>query len=710
MIEYDYELFEDEKDEIKKYTPKKISKRLSNLFYIEGPNSIGKSTLLYLIALGFYGLKNNKLPESVKYKIERLFSSDKTKVKFDIEVSDPNQELKLISKKPDINKKDIDVYEINGKEKTFLSSEAFSKKYRLICDVPDNPTNRLKELTEEIKETQNEYGANVGQLKEYIQKVLHDIEKSKDPNKIGKLKRELESFKVQHEKMKKTHKVRSEILSELKKSFYTNFYYEYKSKISSLQDTINELNNKVEKVKGVKYRETAKNKKLIGESKYMEYEIEKHQDILLSRLSNLKLKKSEISLDIFKKIHIGDCIENRKFPNEYELVIHRLTRLLEDTEEEEATKEDTLRINLYRELITLLKNYRDNVQELPGIKKPIKELITDLESYVIDHNENEVYVQNIKTALGELSQITVLKEKLERDYFTELKKMDNEKSKNSLEEEDSSFGELNLNTKKMEELKEKYEFFDREYGKLGKPSLIKTCKLGYGILEKYGSYGEEQLMEEITKLEEVLSTQESDLERAKYNVERTVEQIKDLENRKAHKYQEHKSRLLKLLTVCAVLDGKLRRNFSDYIKRIRDRVKETNDRKEKEYREAVFKYLGKKIGFVRHVEKEYEVESIDFINQTVKTTSKKEISLLSLGTGQGQSAYLRGVLRNAEAADNRTLIVLFDEIAMMDENSLKPVIDDMVDLRNKKRLLLGIIVQKGKEVKVVDLEKNASKK
>jgi len=69
-----------------------------------------------------------------------------------------------------------------------------------------------------------------------------------------------------------------------------------------------------------------------------------------------------------------------------------------------------------------------------------------------------------------------------------------------------------------------------------------------------------------------------------------------------------------------------------------------------------------------------------------------------MGTGQSQSAYILSLLNVKD--DPRKIIALFDEIAMMDDNSLRPVYSKMRELYKAKKLLLGILVQKGNEIKV----------
>jgi len=71
--------------------------------------------------------------------------------------------------------------------------------------------------------------------------------------------------------------------------------------------------------------------------------------------------------------------------------------------------------------------------------------------------------------------------------------------------------------------------------------------------------------------------------------------------------------------------------------------------------------------------------------------------LSDLGTGQSQSAFLKGLLNTN---DDRKIIALFDEVAMMDSKSLKPIYVKLKELHEQEKLLCGIIVQKADEFKI----------
>jgi len=107
MIKYDYDLRRDEKDEIITYKPDLISKELPNLVYIEGPNSSGKSTLLHILALSFYGTKNLKIKQALQEKMDNLVNSEHQHISFKIAITNKNNKVELTAEKRDFKTKDI---------------------------------------------------------------------------------------------------------------------------------------------------------------------------------------------------------------------------------------------------------------------------------------------------------------------------------------------------------------------------------------------------------------------------------------------------------------------------------------------------------------------------------------------------------------------------------------------------------------------------
>ena len=134
--------------------------------------------------------------------------------------------------------------------------------------------------------------------------------------------------------------------------------------------------------------------------------------------------------------------------------------------------------------------------------------------------------------------------------------------------------------------------------------------------------------------------------------------------------------------------------YGQYLEKIKR--KETSDTEDPEYQEyidSIGRYLAKVIGEIQHIDGRYSLESVDLLNDKFETKTGKTIRFSDMGTGQGQSTYLMSQLKNAEISEKK-VVALFDEIALMDSNSLSPIKSEMARLNREGKLLTGIMVQR----------------
>jgi exonuclease SbcC len=168
--------------------------------------------------------------------------------------------------------------------------------------------------------------------------------------------------------------------------------------------------------------------------------------------------------------------------------------------------------------------------------------------------------------------------------------------------------------------------------------------------------------------------------------------------KKKHPYHAHLEFLEKTLAEVQKTEDKMQ-SYNKYIINIEKGKSKysTSNKDEKEYYKRLFVYLGSRVQTVLHVDKEYKIASIDLINNTIITKNGKIIRTGDMGTGQSQSAFLTGLLNTD---NDKKVIALFDEVAMMDEHSLAPVYNKLRSLSKSGKLLIGIIVQKANKTKV----------
>jgi DNA repair protein SbcC/Rad50 len=187
MLEFDYLIERNDGKSINKYTPI-INSKLENLISISAPNDFGKSTLLNLIALSFFGLENKRINPSLIERMESLVSSDRQKVKFEINITKDNLKLHILSKKGDLNNSEISRFEkIDNGDFKRITQEYFDRNYLLIYDIPDNPLGRINELNKDLYQKQHKIGDRIKSLSIYIRDIITEISNSKDPKKIKEL-------------------------------------------------------------------------------------------------------------------------------------------------------------------------------------------------------------------------------------------------------------------------------------------------------------------------------------------------------------------------------------------------------------------------------------------------------------------------------------------------------------------------------------------
>ena len=149
------------------------------------------------------------------------------------------------------------------------------------------------------------------------------------------------------------------------------------------------------------------------------------------------------------------------------------------------------------------------------------------------------------------------------------------------------------------------------------------------------------------------------------------------------------------------LEQKLRRCTS-FLSELKegDYEKIASDPEKKLYFDEVSVYLASIMKNIKHIDKTYAVKKIDMLGREVFASDGTVIKFDYFGTGQSQSAYLRGLLSRA---DKRKLVVLFDEISNMDTDSLEPIREKISELYSKGSLVMAMLVQKGDQTRVHSL-------
>ena len=95
--------------------------------------------------------------------------------------------------------------------------------------------------------------------------------------------------------------------------------------------------------------------------------------------------------------------------------------------------------------------------------------------------------------------------------------------------------------------------------------------------------------------------------------------------------------------------------------------------------------------------KEYPVDYVN-VNDGVVVCGDMKIFFTDMGTGEGQLAYLLGLLNSD---DSRMTIAIFDETNLMDPTLVKKILSRLQSLYDDGKLLLGMMAAPTEEKEVV---------
>jgi len=700
MIEFDYEITRDEGNEQKIYKPDGIPTTLDNICSIEGPNSSGKSTLLHIIALSMHGLKNNEIHPALKSKMNNLINSDHQKLVFNLSITNKDKSIKIRSEKKGPNEP-IRTYEvdINGKEK-LISPERFERNYNVIYDIPVDPTERLEQLTHDIKEAQVRYGSRVGELKARLREIIDNIKHSRDPNRLNELEGYLANNQENRSTQLKTVDLLEKHLDVLEKFAYLKMYQKYSDKLSTINRKIKKIESDMKKENRSKKRMNKRISTLkmscISSLKEMRETFEQFTNFIRDLIPDDEIHH----LNYWERIDLNDTLENYEFDENLKSEIINFKEILTDLEKQYYSKENLKEGEFYKFLLKLLDSFLDIDVELPGGKK-IREFREEILRMKNDFEPVIVTGENIEKAIELLRILDESYDRIENEFLSKLRKIKRESPEELVDyqTENQIIGDMlkDLQEKKND-FERKKEYYEKEWVKKGKPEN-NEIEADKNIWNKYVNYSELQLKNELSSLKGNVLEINAEIKSIDTSIGRLELQISELKKKKEHPYQKYLDYIEDVLVPSIEsLEQKLKVTFDENIKQIIRKNARHSEKKEKEiYYKAIFKFLARKIDYIRYIDEEYKVSMIDLIDEIIITDNKKSIRFADMGTGQSQSAYLMGKLN---PSDNRKIIALFDEIASMDSYSLNPIYKRLNELYKNNELLAGIVVQRADKVNV----------
>lgn len=664
--------------------------------------------------MGLFGVKCGKMNPILLKRMNSLLTSEYQKLIFEIKISSENESLILRSRKNDPNRSEIILEEsINGKSYKPISFEKFESKYNLIYDIPNNPTERLYDLIAELKEEQLRYGNRFKEFGWFLRDTIKEITQHRDPKRLEELKERLKQAVQNGKGLIKELPELQNFLDLLEKHAYVKYYYYYQNECIRLRYAKNEIEEKIGVFARSGRKLSSKFGKLRKRIAALQGDFSACYNEVTPLIENTLPKKERHRFEIWKGFNPYDSGENELNRIRVE-AIHFMN--LFGSEIERMQSEGSFRdASTLEKIIQSLKEFENSSIMIPKIKVTVKEFIEILrekskENYLlISKHENLIEIVDLleklksnmdmlRSGLKEIREISAKSTKLTERYSESLYEPSQLRS---LEEEfDDAMGKRDYYFHKC--LSKNIDEKLLEQGSF--PETIRTLPKKEDI-KPFLSLNEKQTETKISELEEDIVRKRGEIESFKVYIDQYQKEKERLEKEKPHKYEKHKAQLENLLRKIESISQKLLHEYKNNIRSlVEKKVKKDEIEKQevkRRYYEEVSKYLAHRIGSFRHIDTTYKAKIVDLVSGVIITDNDLTIYLGDMGTGQSQSAYLLGLLNVKN--DDRKIIALFDEIAMMDDSSLEPIYDRMQGLYKAKRLLLGILVQKGNKIKIKSL-------
>ncbi|BCY17705.1 hypothetical protein hrd7_15540 [Leptolinea sp. HRD-7] len=717
MLKIDYTLERDISGDIEIFKPKDLPKEFeSNVLYIKAPNASGKSTLLNLIALGLFGnkLSTDEIDPVLKNRIIELQSSSRQKVIFDICIDNPEMGLSILSSKKNRETQDISVIKKVGDKSTQLSAETFFKEFRVIYDIPQKPLERLPQLISEIQTKQNDLGNRIGLLKDFLRTKIEEIRNSKDPNILSDLENKRKQLIDELENNEKDLKAHQFFLENLNTYFLTRTYV-------SLYDRLEESKKRYAKVKEEISCTQVKGTKIAKKQTEISNQIKESINTCRTLFFGTRILLEKIlpnnEKDRFILWDQSSIDDEVNFPQNHHTLRNQsnyFVTLLDTLIEKEKISDslESERYEVYERLISILSDARFSDLTLPGFNQTVSSFLGLLSEEIKIFQEKNKNIKDLSLCKENLSRFIQQLEKT-IDLISEFRETE-------AQDPDPSYINIQARTIEQEQLKRfiaksEADMFDLRKTLVAngidplKARIILNQTKQASEISTYLDASDIQLSKTIEEFTQRIHSYKDRIEAIQRNITIKTNLISEMNNRETHPYYQYLNRIEVLFQYVQRLEQRFKNQFMTYAKHSKEITSggiltQKLQENEMRYLDNLGIYLGKKIGHVRHIESEYKIQKLNLLKSSiiVEDLDKKVIEIMfsDLSTGQSQSMYLRSKLN---LNDNKKIIALFDEVATMDETSLKPIKDKLKELYYEKKLLLAIIVQKGEKVEITSL-------
>ena len=700
----------------------------SRILVIQASNSSGKSFLLNSIAYAFNALElsDDDLSPTLRRSMKYLIDKEHQLIDFNIDINDPDG-FSLQSK---FNSLDTNVISITNKDGSniVIDQQEFVDRYKLLYDIPEKPLDRIYKLLKSIKDFNLDILNQINPLDLKMISVLRSIKDVRNEAVIADIQKRIDDNRVLVASYNSNLIGFDKKLKDLEN--HTNLI---KLKRSVIRVEINKEEHKKVSAEIKKLKPISKKNIVIQNSKVIKDLKKEIRDL---RISNLL---------IYCKAEMNENDYSNKFSDNFsENDTNMFNYLFENSESiiNDLLVYDQENIYKFLKSVQLFKTVSlDKV--FNGLKiglnevdfKLVRSLKTDFSKYKEYEGDSEI----IKDLFDKNSDIIINELNILENKYAEIDKINNIQK-----ELNDTLDKITTKVNKALKLSKKlYRAINKnnkgsKQDNLYNTTLEKKNNLEYSItkdskeiqtlnfqLEKDGiSSLDLTLLNNINRLIENLFVKNSYCrgqekekvdeyknEIKKYNIYITQLQKSILDDEVKFEVEDSKH-----TSIYAEHHGKIKvfsnklSFFTKYLVQKNNLIddhgelKISNSDEDVSYMKIIGEFVASLMGNkIIYQNSTVDIDYIDYTNTTPSfvTPENKRIAFSDFSGGQGSSNYLKAKLNINE---EKKFIVLIDEIANMDDQSLDIVIGRLKELDNNNKLLLAILVEPVKEKNVFKIK------
>ena len=707
-IEFDYTIKRYEGTSIREFKPEAIKSPLSNISIISAPNSSGKSTLMNLIALSLFGTDNKAVAVNESLKKQLSFVTDESiqHIIFWLKITDLSGKNGLFISKGKYESMDIVRKEIiDGLEKN-IDSDRFHEKYKLIYDIPDNPLERLKELTYSVRDQQRRWQSRLIPLRSYLSENIKDLIKRKQEYDVISLEHNITTENENLDSSRKNESAFAAKLSSLEKYYYLKKYLHLKEEYDSIKDESKEVNKVKREHDEEKYRKIDDFNKTARERGKIQEEIKRQEEMIAGNI----IEAGIIDLPGLQKWRAG----TKQAPTSQSLeddlsFAKRMEERCNSELNKDESKSSVGEVEFYDKLLSWLRFNMTSNYKIPSTEMTFSSLISILDEIV---TKSRKLLDNRRRFMNTIELIDTLRKSI--NHYRELGNTISKKySDMSDAQKESKIKEI-LDEKRdydetKKELKKDMQSMVFELSKLGFKDekefqkMLNTLIIRFPELESYESFPLDKIEKEISGTKSKIDQLRGDQQREDLKVKSLEKQLAAAINAEPHRFEGSEDRLRELLESIDSLT-KIITSWEGYIGKYESKSGSFNvnmkaDTESADYFSRVSKYMADRMKTVDHIDKKYELKEVDLINSKFVAKDGTVIQFQVMGTGQKQLTHILNKL----SYDGRVIIAMFDEVAMMSPSTMRDIVNKMRALMDDGgKLLAGLLVSPSDKVNITD--------